>query len=206
MTAVGEQTKSIEELVAYVINHRIRIDALAIFNERVASPTEIAGVLGENVSKVGHHVKELHDAGCIELVDTKQRRGAIEHFYRATVRPQITDGEWRAMPDENRREIVALVFQAVVAEGLSSLRARKMDGDDDLHLSWRVLNLDNEGRRELAAEQAESLSRIAGVEARSNARLVESGKDGISTVVAMMGFKRSRAGRPLGDRVSPAND
>jgi transposase-like protein len=205
MTALGEQTKSIEEMVAYVVKHRIRIDALAIFNERVASPTEIAGVIGENVSKVGHHVKELHEAGCIELVDTKQRRGAIEHFYRATVRPQITDGEWLSMSEESRREIVALVFQAVVAEGLASLRARKMDGDDDLHLSWRVLSLDDEGRRELAAEQAESLARIEAIEVRSNARLVESEEEGTSTVAATMGFERSRAGRPLGDRVSTAS-
>jgi predicted transcriptional regulator len=198
MTAKG-QRRTIDEAVAYAVGHRIRIDALSILNEGTASPNEIAKIIGEGVSKVGHHVKELFDSGCIEFVGTKQRRGATEHFYRAIARPFVSDEEARELPPETKREFAALILQAIMAEGLSSLRAGKMDADDDIWMSWRSVNLDDQGRREVADEQAESYARIEEIEARSAARLVELGGAGTSTVVAAMGFERSRSGRPPGE-------
>jgi predicted transcriptional regulator len=201
-TTTKGQTRTIEDAVGYAVGHRIRIDALAILNEGKASPNEIAKQIGEGVSKVGHHVKELFDSGCIEFVGTEQRRGATEHYYRAIERPFISDEEARALSPETKREFAALILQAIMAEGLASLRAGKMDADDDIWMSWRSLNLDAEGQREVADEQAESYARIAEIEAKSAARLIESGETGTSTVVAAMAFERSRSGRPPGGRFS----
>lgn len=201
-TTTKGQTRTIEDAVGYAVGHRIRIDALAILNEGKASPNEIAKQIGEGVSKVGHHVKELFDSGCIEFVGTEQRRGATEHYYRAIERPFISDEEARALPAETKREFAALILQAIMAEGLASLRAGKMDADDDIWMSWRSLSLDAEGQREVADEQAESYARVADIEARSAARLIESGEAGTSTVVAAMAFERSRSGRPPGGRFS----
>jgi hypothetical protein len=198
----SKKERSVDQQVAHAINHPVRIDALAVFNERTASPSEIAKEAGKGVSQVGFHIHELLATGCIELVDTRPVRGAVEHFYRATLRPRISDEEWQAMPDDARLKIVALVFQAIVAEGLAALRAGKMEGDDDLHMAWRVMNLDEQGRRELAEEQAESLSRAEGIEARSANRLAEADATGTSTIVAAMGFDRSRQGRPCGDSLA----
>ena len=200
-TTTKGQRRSIEEAVAFAVGHRIRIDALAILNEGTASPNEIAKTIGEGVSKVGHHVKELFDSGCIEFVGTEQRRGATEHFYRAIARPFISDEEARELPEETKREFAALILQAIMAEGLASLRAGKMDSDEDIWMSWRSVNLDAQGRREVADEQAASYARIEEIEAKCAARLVESDEAGTSTVVAAMGFERSRAGRPPGERL-----
>ena len=202
-TSTKDQTRSIEEAVAYAVGHRIRIDALSILNEGKASPNEIAKIIDEGVSKVGHHVKELFESGCIEFVGTEQRRGATEHYYRAIERPFISDEEARELPEETKREFAALILQAIMAEGLAALRAGKMDADDDVWLSWRSVCLDPQGRREVADEQAESYARIEEIEARSAARLVESDDAGASTVVAAMGFERSRSGRPRGDQLRP---
>jgi predicted transcriptional regulator len=201
-TTARGQRRSIEDAVGYAVGHRIRIDALAIFNEGTASPNEIAKIIGEGVSKVGHHVKELFDSGCIEFVGTEQRRGATEHFYRAIARPFVSDEEARELSPETKREFAALILQAIMAEGLSSLRAGKMDNDDDIWMSWRSVSLDEQGRREVADEQAASYARIEEIEARSAARLVASGTAGTSTVVAAMGFERSRSGRPPGERLA----
>ncbi len=198
------QARTIEEAVAYAVGHRIRIEALSILNEGTASPNEIAKLIDEGVSKVGHHIKELAESGCIEFVGTAQRRGATEHFYRAVERPFISDEEARELPPETKREFAALILQAIMAEGLSALGHAKMDADDDIWLSWRSLELDTEGRREVAALQAETYARVEEVEARSTARLVESGEQGKSTVVAAMAFERSRPGRPFGDSLSSA--
>ena len=36
---------------------------------------------GEPLGNVSYHVRQLEKAGLIELVATKQRRGALEHYY-----------------------------------------------------------------------------------------------------------------------------
>lgn len=188
-------TKSLDELIAYVVKHPIRVDALAILNERTASINEIAEQMGESVNKVGHHVKDLFDAGCIEIVRTEQRRGAHEHYYCASLRPNISDAEWRKLSKETRLEISGLVFQTIVAEGLGALRAGTFDSRTNRHLSWRILNLDEEGWLELVEEKAESLEAVEAIQARSYRRLTESGEEGVSIIAAAMAFERAKRGR-----------
>jgi DNA-binding transcriptional ArsR family regulator len=197
----SKRKRAIDDAVAYAVGHRIRIDALAILNEGKASPSEIAETLDESVSMVGHHIKELFDSGCIEAVGTEQVRGATEHFYRAVTLPYISDEEYRVMPIETRRELVGLIIQAIMAEVLASFRARKLETDEDLWLTWQCLNLDEQGRREVADEQAESYARLLDIQTRNATRLAEAGRTGTTTVVAMMGFERSRPGRPTGGYV-----
>lgn len=55
----------------------------------VASPNELAKRLGHPLTNVSYHVRMLHDLGCIELVETEPRRGALEHYYRARVRVDV---------------------------------------------------------------------------------------------------------------------
>jgi DNA-binding transcriptional ArsR family regulator len=184
--------RALEETQAFAVGHHVRFEALSIFNERIASPKEVAEVTGASLSKAGHHVKELLDAGCIELVRIEPRGGSAEHFYRAIKRPEITDEEWEAMPDTNRREIAATVFRNLIAEGLSSIRASKMSADRFLRLSWKSVNLDAEGRKAAADEQRGSLERLQTIEAESANRMAGSGEEGVSTVIAVLGFTRSR--------------
>ena len=72
------------------MGHPVRNDALSILNERVASPNEISKELGQSVGHVSYHIKVLKECECIELVDTAPRRGAMEHYYRATSRAFLT--------------------------------------------------------------------------------------------------------------------
>jgi predicted transcriptional regulator len=53
-----------------------------------ASPKELAGQLGEKLGNVSYHVRILARLGLIELVRETPRRGAVEHHYRATPRPE----------------------------------------------------------------------------------------------------------------------
>ena len=45
------------------------------------SPNSLYVALGEPLGNVSYHVRQLEKAGLIELVATKQRRGALEHYY-----------------------------------------------------------------------------------------------------------------------------
>ena len=73
--------------MAKALAHPLRVQLLTALNEGVASPNELAKRLNEPLTNVSYHVRMLHDLGCIELVETEPRRGALEHYYRAIVRP-----------------------------------------------------------------------------------------------------------------------
>lgn len=188
--------KTLEEIQAFAVGHHVRFEALTVFNERVASPKEVGEVIGVSLNKAGHHVKELLDANCIELVRTEPRGGSVEHFYRAIRRPELSDEEWAALPEKNRREIVATIIRNLIAEALSAIRSGKMVIDKFLRLSWKSMNLDAQARQEAADEQRESLERLKRIEVESAQRMIESGEDGVSTVIAVLGFTRSRSVQP----------
>jgi DNA-binding transcriptional ArsR family regulator len=63
--------------------HPLRVQILEILSERVASPTDLSAELGVDLGHVAYHTRTLDSCGCLELVDTAQRRGAVEHFYKA---------------------------------------------------------------------------------------------------------------------------
>ncbi len=50
------------------------------------SPNEIAVDSGVPIGRVSYHVKVLESCGAVALTDTRQRRGAVEHFYASTVK------------------------------------------------------------------------------------------------------------------------
>lgn len=191
--------RTVERRIPHAVNHPVRLDVLSILIERVASPNEMSEQLKVALGNVSFHVTELLRDGVIELVKTAQRRGAIEHYYRAKTRPEISDKEWAKLPKASRRQIVSLVLQAIVAESLTSLKHGKMDADDHLHLAWKVMRLDQDGCREVSELQAEMLERVESIREENEERL-DSAEDGSVRIVAMMGFERGTSGtEPVGD-------
>jgi DNA-binding transcriptional ArsR family regulator len=47
-------------------------------------PKELADFTKRHLSSVSYHVRKLAECGAVELVDTRPRRGSVEHFYEAT--------------------------------------------------------------------------------------------------------------------------
>jgi DNA-binding transcriptional ArsR family regulator len=193
--------KSVDELVVFVVRHPIRVDALQILNEQEASAAEIARIIGEDMKKVGNHVKALAEHGCIELVRTQKKRGAEEHFYRASLRPYIGDAEWAQLSPEARHQISALMFQAIVAEALAAFRTGKFDSRLDRHVSWQPLKLDEQGWGELMEELNESLKRIEAIRVTAEERLTETGDKEIQAIAATLGFERGLIGRSRRQRI-----
>ncbi len=106
---------------------------------------------------------ELRKAGVIQLVKRAQRRGAVEHYYKATEPPKYDEEEWRAMPKSARRRIVALGLQIVVGDVLSALRHGKFEDDDDMYLVWIPMRLTPQGQDATTALQAEMLERTMAI-------------------------------------------
>ncbi|HKT84373.1 MAG TPA: winged helix-turn-helix domain-containing protein [Solirubrobacterales bacterium] len=75
--------QSIDTRLAKALSNDVRARALGLLSERPLSPKAIAAALDLDVRGVAYHVRVLRKLGCIELVETRPRRGAIEHVYRA---------------------------------------------------------------------------------------------------------------------------
>jgi DNA-binding transcriptional ArsR family regulator len=189
----GQRGKSIEEVVAYALGHRIRVYVLTILNEGTYTPDEIARIIDEPLNKVSHHIKELLDAGSIELAKTEKVRNADQHYYRAVEMPFYSDEEAEAMTPQQRQVTAGLTLQCMVAEAMSAFWAGKLHSDPNgVLLAWRWFNLDEEGRADLAEEQARWWARVQEIEVESTNRRAVSGEDAASIIVAHMGFERER--------------
>ncbi len=81
-----ENDASGDQRLLKALAHPLRAKALPLFAEGTVSPIQVARQLDVDVSHLAYHIRVLRKLGLIELVETRQRRGALEHFYRATDR------------------------------------------------------------------------------------------------------------------------
>src|SRR6202008_5198384 len=84
-----------EARIAKALAHPLRARILQRLGERVASPGDLAVELGAPLGVVSYHVRMLRDYDCVELGRTQPVPGALQHFYKATARPQLEDSQWR---------------------------------------------------------------------------------------------------------------
>lgn len=64
------------------------------------SPAQLSAKVKSPLSAVSYHVRVLEEYGAIRLVDERQVRGALEHFYLSLIRDNPT---LRALLDETRQ-------------------------------------------------------------------------------------------------------
>jgi hypothetical protein len=171
------------------LSHPLRFRALHILNARVASPNGISLELGVDVNKIAYHVRVLDKYGCIELVDTKQRRGATEHFYRATKRAVLTDKEWPRIPANFKDDIAAGHLQATGEAITASLASGAFNARDDHRQSWIPMEVDDQGWTDAMAVLAEAEEKLLAIQADGLKRLAESDHDAIPMGALLMGFE-----------------
>jgi DNA-binding transcriptional ArsR family regulator len=82
--AMASNLHSLDPRLAKALSNDVRARALELLAEGPKSPKLIAAELNLDLRSVAYHVRVLKKLGCIELVETLPRRGAVEHVYRAT--------------------------------------------------------------------------------------------------------------------------
>jgi DNA-binding transcriptional ArsR family regulator len=180
----------VDPRLAKALSHPMRTRILAILNERVASPNEISEMIDERLPNVSYHVRALLDLGCVELVSTAQRRGAIEHYYRAVVRPFFTDRDWKKLPQSGRQAVSDVALQMIWEDVSSAIRGGTFEARPDRHLSRSVLELDETGWKELSELLADTLEETEKIERRSAERLKSAdGNAAVAVRVVLMHFE-----------------
>src|SRR6201986_4306109 len=105
-----------EARIAKALAHPLRARILQRLGERVAAPSDLAAEIGAPLGVVSYHVRMLREYDCVELVRTEPRRGALQHYYRATARPQFEEQQWRSLPSSLRRELSDSTLEELVED------------------------------------------------------------------------------------------
>ena len=184
-----KQKDDVEQIVAKAFAHPLRVQILIILNERVASPNLLAQELDQSLNLVAYHVRVLEKYDCIELVDTKQRRGATEHFYRATRRQFLSDAEWSRMPEILKPAVSGAILQAIFGDIEEAVKSGTMDEIDNSHISRTPMILDQQGWDETSALLEETRNRLVEIQTRSSQRVAGSDEKTNLSKVELLHFK-----------------
>ncbi|HEV2791419.1 MAG TPA: winged helix-turn-helix domain-containing protein [Solirubrobacterales bacterium] len=204
MPKTRNKKEGVEQIVAKAFAHPLRVQILIILNEKVASPNMLAQQLDQSLNLVAYHVRVLEKYDCIELVDTKQRRGATEHFYRATRRQFLSDDEWSRMPSSLRPGMAGAVLKTMFQDINAASQNGAFDKVDDVHLSRTPMVLDQQGWSDVSDALKGCLSRLLEIQAEASARLAESEESGVLAKVNLMHFKAPASEQlPRGDGAVP---
>jgi DNA-binding transcriptional ArsR family regulator len=179
----------VDPRLAKALSHPMRTRILAILNERVASPNEISEMIEERLPNVSYHVRALQELGCVELVSTAQRRGAIEHYYRAVVRPFFTDRDWKKLPQSGRQAVSDVALQMIWEDVSDAIKGGTFEARPDRHLSRSVLQLDEAGWKELSDLLGRVLEETEKIEMRSAERIKASDGTAVPARVVLMNFE-----------------
>jgi DNA-binding transcriptional ArsR family regulator len=175
---------TLDDRMLRAVGHPLRFRVLATLDEGVSSPNQIAQKLGEPLGRVAHHVRLLARLGAIELVSTRPRRGATEHFYRAVTRPWFDDGSWAKLPLSTRRTLVGDVLQRIAADIGASVEG---GGFDHLltYVSRTFLELDETGMAEVSRILDETVERVLTAQAEAKERVAAGGEASPTELVVM---------------------
>jgi DNA-binding transcriptional ArsR family regulator len=197
-----KKATGVDQKLVKALAHPLRVEILTILNERMASPNELSKELNEGLSQVSYHVKVLKDFECIEMVKTEPRRGAVEHYYRATSRAYLTDRDWTNLPDSIKPGLSAAGLDMIVEDVGEAIGSGTFNKRDDVHISWTPGLVDEQGWEETTELINDTLEKAVRIFAGSAKRITKSGEEGIPTSVVLLNYetpamkkagKRSRA-------------
>jgi DNA-binding transcriptional ArsR family regulator len=176
-----------EARIAKALAHPLRARILQRLGERVASPGDLAVELGAPLGVVSYHVRMLRDYDCVELVRTEPVRGALQHFYKATARPNLDEGQWRTLPNTLRGELIGETIQGLVGDLAEAADAGQLE-DPAVVLRRTLLELDEKGWKKLNKLLARTQDQALAIAAESAARGSE---QVFPTEIGVLHFKRA---------------
>lgn len=179
----------IDQRLVRALAHPLRVEILQILNEREASPNELTGLVAYPLGNVAYHTRVLEKCGCIELVGTARRRGAVEHYFRAKPRSFIGHQDWRKVPRSVRGGVSEASLQCFIDRIVEAIDAGTIDDREDTTLSWMAMAVDEIGWVQTAEILGEAMAKLQTVHAQSRERIAISGDKATPMVVGLAAFE-----------------
>jgi DNA-binding transcriptional ArsR family regulator len=186
----------IDSSLVRALSHPLRVEILQVLNERDASPNELMDLLDQPLGNVAYHARVLEKCGCIKQVRTAQRRGAVEHYFRAVPRSYIGHQDWRKVPRSVRSEVSGASFESFLSRVADALEAGKIDDREDTTLNWMTMAVDDVGWAQAAEVLGEALTRLQGVHEQSRRRIEMTSDDATTMIVGLAAFEAAASEQP----------
>jgi hypothetical protein len=188
---VPNRTEPIDPRLVKALSHPLRIKILEVLTERVASPNWLSEELNASLSHVAYHTRTLDRCGCLSLVDTAQKRGATEHFYKAQPGSFVGNRAWRGVPRPILGGVSGATLQTFMDKAVAALEAGTIDDREDTILTWMPLLLDQLGWDEVVAIMEEATDRVLAAQERSSQRLATARGplEAISAIASLTSFE-----------------
>jgi DNA-binding transcriptional ArsR family regulator len=180
--------------------HPLRVQILSTLEDRIASPSDLAIELDAPLGNVSYHVRTLADLGLVKLVKRRTRRGAVEHYYQARGRAQVTNRAWAQVPGVVKRSMVAVALEQAVDQAGAAAVAGGFDHEDS-NLSRESVTLDAKGWTELSQAVGRLHQELGTIQERSAKRLKGDGEE--ATRQAGLVTMLFEVQQPAGDTASP---
>ena len=181
--------EGITQQLAKALAHPLRVRILSSLHKGISSPNQLAQELGEPLGNVSYHVKTLLEYDCVELVKTEPRRGAVEHFYRATDRAFLSDSDWAKIPASARKGISGSILESIGQSATEAMAEGTIAARRDSHLSETPLQLDKQGWKDLNKVLAEAVDKAGEIQKEAAKRMGKDKSGAIPTKLAVMHFE-----------------
>lgn len=159
----------------------------------VSAPSFHAKFGGDTEEGIRRRIKMLAEIGWLKKVREKtggKRRGAREHFYRASG-PAILrdDGPWANVPESLKGTSGWMTFERLSKEVKEAMVAGTFDARDNRWLAWSLLSLDQQGWEKVTATMEVLLAFILEEQECAKVRMAESGEKSVAMTVALAAFE-----------------
>lgn len=172
--------------------HPLRVQILMTLAEGEGSPNQIADTLGEKLSNVSYHMRQLAELDCIELVSTRPVRGAVEHFYKARPTGFIGSTAWQSLPPKIRGTAASESLRLLILKAVKAIEGELFSRREGSRITWLPLTVDEEGWTEITAILADVEGCLREVVQRSNKRLKTD--NGVPVIIALAAFQSGSTG------------
>jgi DNA-binding transcriptional ArsR family regulator len=85
-----------------VFAHPLRARLVEAFADKARTAKQVAEIIGQNPTKLYHHVEALERVGLIKLVKTQKKRGTLEKYYRTVAKRFSVDSSIFKMKGKNK--------------------------------------------------------------------------------------------------------
>lgn len=122
------ELQRVDQLKAIADELRQRI--LFLLADEPLTVTQLGDRLGVAPAKAHYHVRELERVGLLHLVETRERGGILEKYYRSIARDvEVPRSLLRALPREENVAMAAQ-FATSIQDGFLHALSQAADGDD----------------------------------------------------------------------------
>jgi len=199
MEGTEAEEKKRAETICAVLKHPLRVRILEVLNEGPRSPSQFVeeGLIPKEhfttyqqaLSLASYHFRELEKEGCLEVIESIPRRGAVEHVYRGLARVFFNDAEFEATAAEDRRQLSRISLQGLIARADRAIWEETFDARADRHLTWMSMQLDERGWREMITALAAVFGELSQIRHDARDRLAASGEEVVPATVGILGFE-----------------